>query len=506
MATPIEQLQSFLVATHPVDEEIFDLLKASGVESISDYIGLYAESEYEDGLKEWTEKSQNFRGNKIQLSRLRIAWVTGRKELLRDTPLESTDDVDFEAPLPADVRQKQDDLFYQKFNTKLPLELTPAAPLFNRHFREFRKQAKTLDDLSKVKSAVDASAPVPQKGGTSFRDVLSLLRAHQILLNSWAMTGTTERRSKINPSPHAPVTDFALADALWYHTFVTDHLRAHPGPADEAIRWTLDRDRQTRQAAVALYGDGWPLSEALRISVEQKTAVLWQIGPMGALADAHGQTCPALTRWAVGSFHATALEGSRCVRQVECRQLHKAAAWLPLAQEASMLFSHAKWILLRCLAAQQSQAQANKICLGTAPPLGGWHVPRGGFCTSLAMDGWLRPDTALAQQVVWVRHCFAASWFVVTHGILAPMLNGLHILVFLPKLALIGRPSKHLTHQGPIANGSWIWAFAWQPWLTAAWARSPRPAPSPPLCRIGASWDRHTICRFCIGPLRFRCW
>ena len=288
MATPIEQLQSFLVATHRVDEEIFDLLKASGVESISDYIGLYAESEYEDGLKEWTEKSQNFRGNKIQLSRLRIAWVTGRKELLRDTPSGSTDDVDFEAPLPADVRQKQDGLFYQKFNTKLPLELTPAAPLFNRHFREFRKQAKTLDDLSKVKSAVDASAPVPQKGGTSFRDVLSLLRAHQILLNSWAMTGTTERRSKINPSPNATVTDFALADALWYHTFVTDHLRAHPGPADEAIRWTLDRDRQTRQAAVALYGDGWPLSEALRISVEQKTAVLWQIGPMGALADAEG--------------------------------------------------------------------------------------------------------------------------------------------------------------------------------------------------------------------------
>ena len=197
------------------------------------------------------------------MSRLRIAWVTGHKELLRDTPSGSTDDVDFEAPLPADVRQKQDDLSYQKFNTKLPPELTPAAPLFNRRFREFRKQAKTLDDLSKVKSAVDASAPVPQKGGTSFRDVLSLLRAHQILLNSWAMTGTTERRSKINPSPNATVTDFAVADALWYHTFVTDHLRAHPGPADEAIRWTLDRDRQTRQAAVAAEG---PMAKRAQLS------------------------------------------------------------------------------------------------------------------------------------------------------------------------------------------------------------------------------------------------
>ena len=102
MATPAEQLESFLVA-----KEIFDLLRAAGVESISDYIGLYAESEYEDGLKEWTDKSTNFQGNKIQLSRLRIAWATGRKELLRDTPAGATDDADLEAPLPVDARKSK---------------------------------------------------------------------------------------------------------------------------------------------------------------------------------------------------------------------------------------------------------------------------------------------------------------------------------------------------------------------------------------------------------------
>ena len=62
---------------------------------------------------------------------MRIAWLTAGEE------------ADLEAPLPVDVRQPQDDLlFFQKVNAKLPLELTPVVPLYNRHVREFRKQNK----------------------------------------------------------------------------------------------------------------------------------------------------------------------------------------------------------------------------------------------------------------------------------------------------------------------------------------------------------------------------
>eukprot|EP00435_Cladocopium_sp_Y103_P021724 s1316_g5.t1 len=154
-------------------------------------------------------------------SRLRIAWTTGRKELLRDMPSGATDDADLEAPLPVDARRKQDEVFHQKHHIKLPLELTPASSF----------------------------APFP--------DVLAFLQAHQVLLNSWAMTATSDR------------------------------LRAHPGPPDYAMQWAMDRDRQTRQAAVSLYAEGWPMRAGLQVAREQKTAVLWQIGPVGALADAH---------------------------------------------------------------------------------------------------------------------------------------------------------------------------------------------------------------------------
>ena len=83
--------------------------------------------------------------------------------------------------------------------------------MFARHFPEFRRNHKELDGLARVKSAAEASwAPdteVKQLGdfrvalkaespAVSFKDLISLLRAHEILLNSLAMAGTSERDSK----------------------------------------------------------------------------------------------------------------------------------------------------------------------------------------------------------------------------------------------------------------------------------------------------------------------
>ena len=84
------------------------------------------------------------------------------------------------------------------------------------------------------------------------------------------------------------LSPLSVPDALAYHTFVTDRFRAHPRPLAAAITWTLDTDKQTRQAATSLYSERYPMSEALQVGVDQKTAVLWQIGPVGALIDGEG--------------------------------------------------------------------------------------------------------------------------------------------------------------------------------------------------------------------------
>ena len=55
----------------------------------------------------------------------------------------------------------------------------------------------------------------------------------------------------------------------------------HPGPAEAAVRWLLDRDRQTRAKARTLYAAGWPWGEALEQAREVHCAVLWTLGNTG---------------------------------------------------------------------------------------------------------------------------------------------------------------------------------------------------------------------------------
>ena len=65
---------------------------------------------------------------------------------------------DLEAPLPTELRQKQEDAFLAKYSLKFPPELQPSSSLFARHYREFRRMKKEVDDLQKVRSAAESSA------------------------------------------------------------------------------------------------------------------------------------------------------------------------------------------------------------------------------------------------------------------------------------------------------------------------------------------------------------
>lgn len=299
MASGVERFELLLVNEHKVAAEVFHSLKHMGCESVADFVGLYTEADYEDGLKEVLQKTETFKDNRIQLARLRVAWARAKQDLSATSS--GPQEENLEAPLPPEVRQRQEDAFFAKYNVRFPPDLLPAATLFARHFRELRRQHKELDDLARVKSAAESStAPateVKQLGdfrvvlkaeppAVSFKDLISLLRAHEILLNSWAMAGTAERDSKLLPG--TKVLEFSMSDNLAYRTFAAERLRRYPGTVTQAIQWFLDRDRQTRLAAITLYQDEWPLGEALKTAYEPKTAVLWQVGGsgVGAVDDA----------------------------------------------------------------------------------------------------------------------------------------------------------------------------------------------------------------------------
>eukprot|EP00435_Cladocopium_sp_Y103_P060834 s445_g22.t1 len=228
MASGAERFELLLVNEHKVAAEVFAALRNLGCESVADFVGLYTESDYEEGLKEVLQR-------------------TAKQDL--STTSAGSQDENLEAPLPPEVRQRQEDAFFAKYGLRFPPDLLPEASLFARHFREFRRHHKELDDLARVKSAAEASsAPateVKQLGdfrvvlkaespAVSFKDLISLLRAHEILLNSLAMAGTAERDSKILAG--TKVCEFSMSDNLAYRTFAADRLRRYPGSVAQAAQ------------------------------------------------------------------------------------------------------------------------------------------------------------------------------------------------------------------------------------------------------------------------------
>ena len=293
MAGSIDRLEAFMVSEHKLDPSVFQKVKDLGAQSVSDFFGLYTESDYEEGVKELLPAA--LAANRIQLSRLRVAWARARQDLMSASSTSAAEE-DLEAPLPTELRQKQEDAFLAKYSLKFPPELQPSSSLFARHYREFRRMKKEVDDLQKVRSAAESSAlpatEVKQLGdfrvilkaeppAATFKDLISLLRAHEILLNSYALAGTAERDSKLHPG--TKVNEFAMSDALTYRTFAAERLRRHPGSVNQAIQWFLDRDHQTRVAAGALYAEDYPFGEALHQCFLHKTAVLWQVGNVGLI-------------------------------------------------------------------------------------------------------------------------------------------------------------------------------------------------------------------------------
>lgn len=72
---------------------------------------------------------------------------------------------------------------------------------------------------------------------------------------------------------------------LAYRSFAIERVRKFRGTLGQTISWFLDRDRETQKVALSLYAEGYPWGEAMQQTYENRTAVLWQIGPVGVVDD-----------------------------------------------------------------------------------------------------------------------------------------------------------------------------------------------------------------------------
>ena len=108
-------------------------------------------------------------------------------------------------------------------------------------------------------------------------NIAGFLRAHKVLMYSYALIGTQEKDSKREPGTRVREAD--LSACLNYHEFCHTQCLLQRGSAHALTQWMVDRDHQTRVQARVLHAEGWPFGEALREVREKHLAVLWTVGP-----------------------------------------------------------------------------------------------------------------------------------------------------------------------------------------------------------------------------------
>ena len=307
MAVRSEQclaLATLLKTKNNVEEELFDyVIDTIGCKAVSDFAGFFEARTYADAVQtEILDHIDKFKADRIQRSRLRVAWEMAKAETaqaLTQSAGTSTQSIDWEKPLDPEERVQQEKTFEAAYHITFPPETTPSEALYTRHYKEFRRHCKSVDNLVKVRSAAQFGTTMSSETkkqvapgvelnfkdkedipDANFQMPLEVIVALEILTNSWAMTGTMLVDSKADKGTKVREAD--LSECIAYRVFVQEKALTYNGSPAQTTSWLLDRDRQTRSQARQLYLKGWPWGEALREAREKHVAVLWTVGSISA--------------------------------------------------------------------------------------------------------------------------------------------------------------------------------------------------------------------------------
>jgi hypothetical protein len=141
-----------------VDDKVYEYFRDTlQFESASDFAGYFTVKTYEQGIvEEVLRHIPALATNRVQAGRLRLCWETIRAEVTEKTALGarqgSTPAIDMDTPLDPDDHRSQVEEFEKLYKFSLDAEVTICATQFARNLREFKKRAKTVEQLEKVKS------------------------------------------------------------------------------------------------------------------------------------------------------------------------------------------------------------------------------------------------------------------------------------------------------------------------------------------------------------------
>ena len=280
-----------------------------GLEAVSDFASIFKETDYEDKCGTVIVDNTTDKDNVLALGRLRTAWTMARADLNKAATAVatgSTEHTDWDEPLKEHEETKRKTEWDAAYDAlTFSEESTPAATIIARFYREFHgpKRLMSICALKRMRSEADYKTVVettktplgdgvkliheklPRLPDIEFRTVLQMLLAFRLMTNGWAMTGTSRIDSKVKfdavAHSYAKVREIHLSQAIAYYDFIVGKCIEHPGNAVEKIKWILERDRQTRSKARAMFTAGRPFAEALTHSREVTCQVLWTCGAPG---------------------------------------------------------------------------------------------------------------------------------------------------------------------------------------------------------------------------------
>jgi hypothetical protein len=291
------RLRSLLSKDAKVTDSVVDyMLNVLKMEGTADFASYFTEADYITGVVTEILDKTPAKGDALQRSRLRTAWELCRAELKQAITKKSTGDSEsnWDTPLDPEVQKTQEQQFSKLYNLRFEPHACPSDALFARLYREFRRKSMSLVELSRVRSSSQQHCVMspthrrlasgisltldgePELPDAAFSTPLQMLWALQVLTHGWIMTGTSVKQSLAKPG--TTVVDASASDCFAYLHFVQEQVMRHPGPPAATTAWALERDRQTRAKARALFAEDWPWGEALRESRERHLAVLWTCG------------------------------------------------------------------------------------------------------------------------------------------------------------------------------------------------------------------------------------
>ena len=278
-----------------------------GLETISDFASLFAESDYEAKCgTHIIEKVETHKEDVRALARLRTAWWMARVEMRRtaERAVSAPAEDDWDTPLSNDVEETRAATFQTAYpDIVFEAEDTLIPTIIGRLYREFKNRAVTQIPLERMRSEAEFKVSSGEKRrrvsdevsitfhnsahrlpDICFESTVQILWAVHLLCNGWALVGAELVPSKVEvegDGTQKKVRQCHLNEANAYHSFVTLKVQDHPGSEGEVIAWVLERHRITIAKAISLFKAGWPWGEAIRVARENHCAVQWNLASIG---------------------------------------------------------------------------------------------------------------------------------------------------------------------------------------------------------------------------------